>query len=216
MITRGFSRAVLLLVPAFAVGPAFATPLPVGSNITVQGIVLADHPELQGTTIFAESSGYYGSYQLADSPRVEEAGTFTTTVVRENATGTLDYYYQATPTSEPSTAEALSISPFDPSLVLDADYVRAAGTSPRDVEIERDARNIVVSHGTNLLLRTDLTQLDNVGGQALVLLSEFTPAEETDPTLVPSESIAAPEPATVALLPLAMGALWMRVRRRRC
>ncbi|HVS70526.1 MAG TPA: PEP-CTERM sorting domain-containing protein [Phycisphaerae bacterium] len=208
--------ALIVMVPAVTAVPTFATLLPVGANITVQGIMLADHPELQGTTIFSESSGYYGSYQLADSPRVEEAGTFTTTVVRENATGTLDFYYQATPTSETSSAEALLISSFDPSLVLDADYVRAAGTNPRDVVIERDARNITVSQSTNLLLRTDLTQLDNVGGKALVLFSEFTPAEETDPTLVPSESVVAPEPATVALLPLAVGALWMRMRRRRC
>jgi hypothetical protein len=194
------------------------------SGATSTGIVLSEHPELAGTTLYSSTAGYFSTFtdpNSRDSSTDAEAGTFQTTVIREAATGTLDFYYQAISTGGQYGPQYLSLGGIDPNLTLDVDYIRPPDSTPRAVAISDSGQNLYVA-APELLIRTDLTTFGQVPGSVAILFTDAIEGTQ-DPlsTVVPADSVfdpappAVPEPAGLTLLPIALAALDIRFSRKR-
>jgi hypothetical protein len=99
------------------------------TTVTLPGTVLADHPKLDGATLFSSSAGYFSQYhspELLPGVLTTEIGTIQTTVVRETTTGTLDYYYHFARTSGAGVHSVLFTAPRLMEHV-DIDYIRTPG-----------------------------------------------------------------------------------------
>ena len=106
-----FTAAALGWAASVAPRSAEARPVPPGGSIDVTdpltGVSLADRPELEGMIILELTQPFAGD---------AFSGVLTTRVVREDAAGTLDFYYKVEP-----TLDSYSITGFD-SFTTDVDF----------------------------------------------------------------------------------------------
>jgi hypothetical protein len=123
-----YRRCLLAVVGVISfAGQVRATNLPVGSTITLTGTTLSARPELASTDVVNQTLPF--SF-INSATGGQVSGTLFDDVTKENATGTLDFYYQVTMNANSSPAGAIRTSGFT-GYSTDVDF-RTDGTGTID------------------------------------------------------------------------------------
>jgi len=223
-------RTLLPFVPALPLlllaSSAHAVVLSAGAGQILPGTSLAQRPELAGTIIADQTFAFS---QLSNDPTPDL--TLRNYVVRETATGTLDFYYQFNNvgTTVEGPQGSLVLNGFT-TTTIDADYRTDIGQSPGETGItylptspnsqvfffgntrSSDGMQWHIQPGASLapfFIRTNATDFIAAGEADIpnvnLFHTAFIPVSGSQPGV--------PEPATLALLPLALAALVTRHRR---
>lgn len=152
------------MVLAFAAA-GHARPLPPGAfndamTDPLTGVTLADRPELAGEVILELDQPFR-------SDELGFAGTFRTVVVREEASGTLDFYYSAEPTLDVFSVTGFDRREIDADVRLD--FADAAGMPGGGVARSPDGDTIdfVLRNGFTFV-QTDATAFGLIGSAEVV------------------------------------------------
>ncbi|HVS72528.1 MAG TPA: PEP-CTERM sorting domain-containing protein [Phycisphaerae bacterium] len=221
--TRTCAACCAALAAALLCSSASAITIPAApGDYTLPGLVI---PQFSGPIIFTANNPYSGNIttlftvQGQQVPQVVSvSGTLRTTVVRDTASGNLDYYYAVFPSDNTYLGAGLTLDnlPTDQSLqavawftALPAQDRTLTVLSPGDIHTST----------ASLLIHTSLTTFVEKYAPAQVQLSNGIAGQDTVATqaLIPASppNASVPEPATLSLLSLALTGLLWKTRRSR-
>jgi len=213
------ARSVRAAVVAGLMGLAFAgashaRPLPPGANIDAltdpfTGVTLADRPELAGEVIL-ELDQPFRNDELAFE------GVFRTVVVREDVSGTLDFYYFAEPALDVFSVTGFGRREIDVDVRLD--FADAPGGAGGGAFRTPDGDTIFFSLRNGFtFVQTDATTFNLTGSAVVVgaspgqrLTIEGVPVPVAEPVVIPL-----PPALYAGLAGLALAAYSHRRHRRR-
>ncbi|MGN6367194.1 MAG: hypothetical protein ACTHN5_02925 [Phycisphaerae bacterium] len=208
-----------LALPLFSTAaPAITIPAQPGTY-TLPGTVI---PGFSGPIVFTANSPYAGdittliSAQGQQYPQtVSVSGTLRTTVVRDSASGTLDYYYAVFPSDNTYLGAGLVLNNLPTDQALDTvAWFTSPPASSRSLTVL--APGNIQTNTASLLIHTSLTQFIEAYTPAEVQISNGVAGRDMVSTqaLIPAAS-GVPEPASITLLSLAVaGLLWKNSRLR--